>query len=246
MTDSKEEVFLQFYNYDFDSNEQYVNGLQEVYKQFLFVKSETDIEIQKDISQGIIDTSKIKDDEKDKLSMQAKVFFFCSDTGNILELDEYKEWEDKYEKNQKLHEIEDKDGEDSKSKSQDQSVSSDPPYSSNYEELVDLIMNSKPIPGIKQIPDVVLDPNTASKHALNERKKPWERVKEQEAQEDKRHKQELEKANETKNDEKKEALKDSDIKSAEEISVSVEDSSATTEIKESEEESKEGEPQAEV
>ncbi|GME69066.1 unnamed protein product [[Candida] boidinii] len=238
MTDSKEEVFLQFYNYDFDSNEQYVNGLQEVYKQFLFVKSDTDIEIKKDISKGIIDTSKIKDDEKDKLSMQAKVFFFCCETGNILELEDYKEWQKKYVKHQKLHEIEDKDGKDDKSQSQDQSVSSDPPYSSNYEELVDLIMNSKPIPGIKQIPDVVLDPNTASKHALNERKKPWERVKEQEAQEAKRHKQELEKANEAKTDQT-EVLKDSEAKSSGEISVSVEDSSATTETKESKEESKE-------
>jgi len=51
---------------------------------------------------------------------------------------------------------------------------SQPPYSSNYQELVELILSGKQVPGIKQIPDTVL-PEQESKPTAARRAKPWEK-----------------------------------------------------------------------
>jgi hypothetical protein len=44
---------------------------------------------------------------------------------------------------------------------------------------VDMIVNNKPIPGIKQIPKTVLDPAEAPASVLQPRKKPWEQAQAQ-------------------------------------------------------------------
>lgn len=49
-----------------------------------------------------------------------------------------------------------------------------PPYPKSFNDIVELITSGKPIPGIKEIPDVVNDA-PASVSARAERKKPWER-----------------------------------------------------------------------
>ncbi|KAH3670550.1 hypothetical protein OGAPHI_001065 [Ogataea philodendri] len=153
-------VYEEFSRYDFESDRDYVAGLRQVMEQYLVLQSETDLEIQKDVSEGKLDFAKIKPADKEQLIWQAKVFFFCSKTGNILDLDDYKKWE----------------AQKTETKPQDAEI----PYSSNYEQLVDLIVNNKPIPGIKQIPDTVLGAEIASDSTLTERKKPWE-VKTQES-----------------------------------------------------------------
>ncbi|KAG7695871.1 hypothetical protein KL930_003539 [Ogataea haglerorum] len=161
-------VYEEFSRYDFDSNEEYLAGLKQVMEQYLILQSQSDPEISKDISEGVFDVSKIKPQDKEQLVWQAKVYFFCSQTGEILDLDDYRKWES----TRKLQEPQ---GRNTK----------EIPYSSNYEQLVDLIVNNKPIPGIKQIPDTVLGPELSSSSMLSERKKPWEQQKERDCSEQK-------------------------------------------------------------
>jgi hypothetical protein len=57
---------------------------------------------------------------------------------------------------------------------ENQPSSSQPPYSSNYKELVELILSGKEVPGIKQIPNTVLT-EQESKASATQRTKPWEK-----------------------------------------------------------------------
>ena len=52
-------------------------------------------------------------------------------------------------------------------------VEDDAPYPTSFADIVELIVAGKPIPGIKEIPDVVLDAPTEAP-AVAARKKPWE------------------------------------------------------------------------
>lgn len=96
-------------------------------------------------------------------------------------MDDYNEWKlhngDKYNKNKKITEITD-DSEDQVNNAD----SDEPPYSSNYQKLVELIVSGKPVPGIKQIPDTVV-PDQSSKPEAKQRLKPWE-IKAQENNEE--------------------------------------------------------------
>lgn len=51
----------------------------------------------------------------------------------------------------------------------------EPPYPSSFAALVELITNNKPIPGIEQIPDTVLDPGSSLPDRTPQRRKPWEK-----------------------------------------------------------------------
>lgn len=61
-----------------------------------------------------------------------------------------------------------------KTDTQDEKPVDDAPYPKSFTDIVELITSGKPIPGIKEIPDVVLDNVPASVSDRPERKKPWE------------------------------------------------------------------------
>lgn len=159
-------VYQSFKEYDFDGNKEYLAGLEAVYQQYLVFQADKDASIKKDLDEHNFDTTKIKPAYKEQLDTQAKVFFFCKQTGNILDLDDYNRWEATVASEPEMAA-----GAATLSKE-------DPPYSATYEQIVDMIVNNKQIPGIKQIPDTVLDPETASKHTLKARQKPWETASE--------------------------------------------------------------------
>ena len=48
------------------------------------------------------------------------------------------------------------------------------PYSTSFNHIVELISSGQPIPGIKEIPDTVLE-GQATQAAKPQRKKPWEK-----------------------------------------------------------------------
>ncbi|KAI9735132.1 MAG: hypothetical protein M1834_001720 [Cirrosporium novae-zelandiae] len=50
----------------------------------------------------------------------------------------------------------------------------DPPYPTSFSHIVDLITTGKPIPGIEDIPDIVLE-GQGPPSAKQKRKKPWEK-----------------------------------------------------------------------
>ncbi|CAI5759324.1 unnamed protein product [Candida verbasci] len=157
MANPQEETYIQYLNYDWDSFTEFQTGLEEVLQNYLQNLKESDPSI-----------IEIPANDKQQLINQAKSFFFCEKTGNIINIEDYNDWklhnEEKYDKNAKIVEI------------KEEETSSDPPYSSNYQNLVESILSGKEIPGIKQIPDTVLT-DSASTSNQKERLKPWEKNK---------------------------------------------------------------------
>jgi len=49
-----------------------------------------------------------------------------------------------------------------------------PPYPTSFADIVDLITQNKPIPGIEEVPDTVLEPGSSKQDKAARRKKPWE------------------------------------------------------------------------
>lgn len=50
----------------------------------------------------------------------------------------------------------------------------EPPYPTSFAHIVDLITQNKPIPGIQEVPDTVLEPGSSKRDRVLRRKKPWE------------------------------------------------------------------------
>lgn len=153
----QEEVYVNFLNYDWNNFPEYQEGLNEIllnYQENLREQDPTATILALDLQQ---------------LTDQAKVFFFCLKNDQIIELEEYRAWErqwgDRYRKLKKIEEIQ---PEESRASTQDEQ-----PYSSNYQNVVELILAGKEVPGIKQIPDtVLLDQKSTAQ--VQQRKKPWE------------------------------------------------------------------------
>ena len=53
-----------------------------------------------------------------------------------------------------------------------------PPYPMTFNHIVELITNGKPVPGVREIPNTLLE-GQASEAKQEKRKKPWEVVNEQ-------------------------------------------------------------------
>ncbi|SGZ56922.1 CIC11C00000000925 [Sungouiella intermedia] len=176
MGDSQESVYLQFQQYDWDSFQEFQEGLSEILNGHLSLLQENDPSVKL-----------IPPPQKQQLIDQAKLFFFCSKTGNILNLDDYYAW--KRNNGGKITYVDDSvevdsatienGNEKASANSQSTEQSQDAPYSSNYQQLVDLIVSGKPVPGIKQIPDTVLS-DQGSKLEAKSRLKPWEQKTESE------------------------------------------------------------------
>lgn len=153
----QEEVYVNFLNYDWNNFPEYQEGLNEIilnYRENLREQDPTATILALDLQQ---------------LTDQAKVFFFCLKNDQIIELEEYRAWErqwgDRYRKLKKIEEIQ---PEELSASTQDEQ-----PYSSNYQNVVELILAGKEVPGIKQIPDtVLLDQKSTAQ--VQQRKKPWE------------------------------------------------------------------------
>lgn len=140
------DVFEKFHTYDFENFSEYQNGLKLVFQQYLEHMAQSEDykikqvqNVNEPLSEGSIDPK-----AKEQLIAQAKVYFFCEKTGEILNLEDYEAWK--------------------KTNMQ----------GSSYQKIVELIVSGQPVPGIKEIPDVVLGKEEASAHELKERKKPWE------------------------------------------------------------------------
>ncbi|GEQ66861.1 hypothetical protein JCM33374_g524 [Metschnikowia sp. JCM 33374] len=155
MTDPQENVYLEFSNYNWNSFKEFQEGLSEILQNHLESLQERDPSVKT-----------IPAAERQQLTDQAKSFFFCSSTGHILNLDEYYSW--KRNNGGKITLL------DEDNKEAANTDIPDAPYSSNYQELVDLIVSGKPVPGIKEIPDTVLSEQKSESRA-EKRTKPWEK-----------------------------------------------------------------------
>ncbi|CUM62986.1 uncharacterized protein PRCAT00000547001 [Priceomyces carsonii] len=164
MSGTQEDIYKEYLNYDWDSFREFQDGLREILDNYLKNLQENDATI-----------SSISPHDKQQLIDQAKSFFYCSNSGNIMNLDEFKAWEkengDKYRRSKQIVELEEPDQ--IQSSNDTENMESTAPYSSNYHELVERIITGKEIPGIKQIPDTVLPEKSSQSHAKL-RVKPWE------------------------------------------------------------------------
>lgn len=155
MSNPQEEVYKDYLNYDWDSFTEFHEGLKEILDNYLENMKESDPSV-----------TSIPALDRQQLTSQAKCFFYCSKTENILNLDDFEEWKihngDRYAKSTKIEQLD------------EETKSDDPQYSSNYQELVEMIVAGKPVPGIKDIPDTIL-PDQVSKSEEKQRVKPWEK-----------------------------------------------------------------------
>lgn len=152
-------------NFDWDSNAEFQEGLKEIFETHLMQLKEQDPTIESIPTQNIA-----------QLTDQAKSFFFCSKTGHILSLDDYYQWKAQQGVNlpNDASQISDTTEETEASANGTNSTSSE--YSSNYKDIVNMIVTGQEIPGIKQIPDTVLL-DQSSEHKAQQRVKPWEKEK---------------------------------------------------------------------
>lgn len=159
MADPQEKVYIEFDNYNWDSFKEFQEGLSEILESHLEQLKESDPSV-----------DRIPAPQKQQLIDQAKSFFFCSHTGNILNLDDFYAW--KRNNGGKITYVDETEAE-----ATPRDVPDQVPYSNNYQHVVDLIVSGKPVPGIKHIPDTVLT-EQSSKSEAPIRRKPWETDKE--------------------------------------------------------------------
>ncbi|KAK6464238.1 hypothetical protein DFJ63DRAFT_333816 [Scheffersomyces coipomensis] len=166
-TNPQEEVYKEYLNYDWNSFSDFQDGVKQILDNYL-----------DNLKESNPSTISIPALDQQQLIEQAKSFYYCSHTGNILNIDDYTQWKlhngDKYDKNKKITEIEEDVKPSEEPEATTDNASSDPPYSSNYQELVELIVSGKPVPGIKHIPDTVLSDQSSTSKA-SQRVKPWEK-----------------------------------------------------------------------
>ncbi|RKP30536.1 hypothetical protein METBISCDRAFT_30819 [Metschnikowia bicuspidata] len=157
---NQEAVHLEFHNYNWDSFEEFQQGLSEILESHLESLKEQDPSIKT-----------IPAAQRQQLVDQAKSYFFCSKTGQILNLDDYHAW--KLLNHAKIQEVVDKTGIGAAAEGNQQgNTCQEAPYSSNYQQLVELIVSGKPVSGIKNIPDTVLSDQKSESRAPC-RTKPW-------------------------------------------------------------------------
>uniref|UniRef100_A0A060TET2 ARAD1D10450p n=1 Tax=Blastobotrys adeninivorans TaxID=409370 RepID=A0A060TET2_BLAAD len=100
--------------------------------------------------------------DKTDVELKAKAFFFQKRTGEVIDLDNYLKWKQEQE------------GQEGTQASGTTDTSTEEPVRLSYAEVIELITSGKPVPGIRDIPSVVLGTEASSEPKAQQRKKPWE------------------------------------------------------------------------
>lgn len=164
MAESQDSIYLEFLQFDWDSYAEFQDGLKEILDGHLALLKEQDPSVKS-----------IPAADQQQLIDQAKLFYYCTKTGNILNLDDFYAWKrNNGGKIQLLEETPVINAAESDLRPESTASNGETPYSTNYQQLVELIVSGKPVPGIKQIPDTVLS-DQSSKLEAPSRTKPWEK-----------------------------------------------------------------------
>ncbi|KAF5116093.1 hypothetical protein DV454_001883 [Geotrichum candidum] len=156
-----DEIFSRFHAYDWASDDDFKTGLQRIRAnlppQSGAAPAEADLEA---------------------IELKAKTFFYEKKFGVRIDQAEYLAWAARQANANAKGDNNDAattgDGDNGETKAE-----SDPPYSLKYHEIVELILNNKPIPGIKHIPDTVLGLEASTQSTRTHRCKPWEKQSEE-------------------------------------------------------------------
>ncbi|CAG8587567.1 24332_t:CDS:2 [Dentiscutata erythropus] len=137
-------VFIKFEQYDFDKDQNFQAGLPSI----------------------LASHQNKPQEELDKLQEKAKWFYF-SKVVQKFDYNEYLAW-----KSNKSSAF----GSSKNQNTSRQDVTTDetPQYSRTFQQVVEMIRNNQPIPGIKAIPDKI-NSGTPSTSTIKPRPKPWEK-----------------------------------------------------------------------
>lgn len=114
------------------------------------------------------------------LTLRAKCYYYARKAGANVDFDGYKQWVEQQRANGETNEM---GGEANNANSEvpvqattasSGAMGGDAPKPASFAEIVELIAEGKPIPGIKDIPDTILE-GQASENQAEKRKKPWEK-----------------------------------------------------------------------
>lgn len=102
------------------------------------------------------------------LTLRAKCYYYARKSGIPVDFDGYKNWVETRDGNGVVEECA------APAPPVDDGGMGNAPKPASFAEICDMIAEGKPIPGIKDIPDTVLE-GQASETQLETRKKPWEK-----------------------------------------------------------------------
>lgn len=117
------------------------------------------------------------------LTLRARCYYYARKAGMNVDFDGYKQWVEQQRANGETNEM---GGEAMNANNANNdvpvqatatssgAVGGDAPKPATFAEIVELIAEGKPIPGIKDIPDTILE-GQASENQAERRKKPWEK-----------------------------------------------------------------------
>lgn len=179
------DVYSQFGAYDWKSDVEFQAGLKKILEQMPGSSNSSNTPSNQASDQAGNSKSNngnSQSDEKVKaLTLQAQAFYFKQKFGKTVDLNQYLEYQHNNKKNTSSEEHEQilKNGQQVQNDQSDQSSQNNqneqnPPFSTNYAQIVELILAGKPIPGIREIPDTKLGLDSGSKPQAQRRLKPWE------------------------------------------------------------------------
>lgn len=119
-------------------------------------------------------------DQVAHLSLRAKCYYYARKTGTPVDFEGYKQWAESRgsnESNGHLPSSESAEGvvlQPAEQQSAGDNGMAGAPKPASFAEICEMIAEGKPIPGIKDIPDTILE-GQASEANKEKRKKPWEK-----------------------------------------------------------------------
>lgn len=127
------------------------------YQQFQKYDFENDGAFQQGLN-TIMQNIQAAEQDQESVKLNAQLFYYNKHHGTQLDLQGYQSWRNNQES------------------STNSGISQDDQKAlpNSYNDIVEMILSGKPIPGIKEIPNTVLGEEASSESSATERKKPWE------------------------------------------------------------------------
>jgi len=158
-TDSSLDTFLfhQLDEYPWDSDEEFQGGLRAILG-------------------SVQDPAQLE-----HLTLRAKCYYYARKSGSKVDFEAYKRWVESGRESGQPHSFESEQSNGApavqvgESQQTGTGVMRDAPKPASFAEICELIAEGKPIPGIKDIPDTVLEGQSTTSQAAK-RTKPWEKT----------------------------------------------------------------------
>ncbi|MCJ1285381.1 hypothetical protein MMC26_004721 [Xylographa opegraphella] len=112
-----------------------------------------------------------KPEQAEQLTLRARCFYYSRKHNLAVDFDAYREWHARLGSSTQMK-LEDAVNQSSE-KFEDRAAEPPAPYPLSFSHIVDLITSGQPVPGVKDIPNTVLD-GQASQATRPQRRKPWE------------------------------------------------------------------------